>query len=196
MPYLKKIALCPEPIDCKILTAALSLIVNKGYQRVSIHDIQKLSNVSIGSIYNHFGGKEGVATALYKHIINEFDELIDDALQTNASSSEQCSIIIKQLFEYTETHSDIIAFLFHTKHADFISENPSLYSSKPFLKINTLVSHALQHDEIINSKTHIVVAGLFGGAIYLIQQRLDGVTNEPLMNDCSSLTRLLLPITS
>ena len=45
-----------------------------------IHEIQKVADVSIGSIYNHFGGKEGIALALYKHILNEMDELVDDVI--------------------------------------------------------------------------------------------------------------------
>ena len=80
MPYLKKPVPQPEPIDCRILSAALDLFVRDGYHNVSIHHIQKQANVSIGSIYNHFGGKEGVARALYIHILKEMEELVDDCL--------------------------------------------------------------------------------------------------------------------
>ncbi|MES9894081.1 MAG: TetR/AcrR family transcriptional regulator, partial [Candidatus Thiodiazotropha endolucinida] len=61
MPHLKKITPANAPVDCRILSTALDLFVERGFHNVSIHDIQKQANVSIGSIYNHFGGKEGVA---------------------------------------------------------------------------------------------------------------------------------------
>lgn len=61
MPYLNRSAPQPEPLDCKILTAALTLFVEHGYHKVSIHEIQKLADVSIGSIYRYFDGKEGIA---------------------------------------------------------------------------------------------------------------------------------------
>ncbi|MCK5647871.1 MAG: TetR/AcrR family transcriptional regulator, partial [Gammaproteobacteria bacterium] len=77
MPYLNREVPNPEPIDCRILTAALDLFVDNGYHNVSVHDVQKQANVSIGSIYNHFGGKEGIAKALYKHLLNEMNEMID-----------------------------------------------------------------------------------------------------------------------
>ena len=76
MPYLNKATPDPEPIDCRILTAALDLFVEYGFHSVSVHDVQKQANVSIGSIYNHFGGKEGIAKALYTHLLKEFEEMI------------------------------------------------------------------------------------------------------------------------
>lgn len=80
MPYLKKTIPQPEPIDCRILTAALDLFVQHGYHNISIHEIQKQAQVSIGSIYNYFGGKEGVARALYQHILHELDQVVDDVI--------------------------------------------------------------------------------------------------------------------
>jgi len=57
--------------------------------------------VSFASIYNHLGGKDGIAKALYDHIINEIDELVDDVvnefdsplklLWNRANSEEQIS---------------------------------------------------------------------------------------------------------
>ena len=51
MPYLKRQAESPEPIDCRILTAALELFVTNGYHNVSVHEVQKKADVSIGSRY-------------------------------------------------------------------------------------------------------------------------------------------------
>ena len=50
MPYLNKEVQTPEPVDCRILTAALDLFVERGFHNVSVHDVQKNANVSIGSI--------------------------------------------------------------------------------------------------------------------------------------------------
>ncbi|MES9977081.1 MAG: TetR/AcrR family transcriptional regulator, partial [Candidatus Thiodiazotropha sp.] len=80
MPHLKKITPANAPVDCRILSTALDLFVERGFHNVSIHDIQKQANVSIGSIYNHFGGKEGVAKALFYHLIREMEELVEDVI--------------------------------------------------------------------------------------------------------------------
>ena len=44
-----------------ILDTALRLSTRDGYFDTSVHDVQRVAGVSIGSIYNHFGGKEGIA---------------------------------------------------------------------------------------------------------------------------------------
>lgn len=181
MPYLKRTAPDPEPIDCRILTAALELFVDNGYHNVSIHEIQKNAKVSIGSIYNHFGGKEGVANALYLHILNEIDELVEDAKAEFHSPSEQCRVIIERLFNYTESHRSIIAFVFHTKHNEFLSNKSSMtFTSAPFVKMSAIVEQGMQYGEFRQADPWVMMASIFGGAIRMIQLRLDGQLSEPL----------------
>lgn len=122
MPYLKDKELVPEPLDCRILTAALNLFVRRGFHNVSVHDIQRKANVSIGSIYNHFGGKEGVARALYYHLLNEFEEMIDDVISMELTNVGRCNEIIRLLFEYTESRREIVEFMLHAKHREFLPE--------------------------------------------------------------------------
>jgi len=180
MPYLQRETPDPEPIDCRILTAALDLFVDKGFHNVSIHEIQKQADVSIGSIYNHFGGKEGVASALYKHILNEMDELIDGVTEDVNSPSEQCKEIIRQLFEHTETHQNIMAFVFHAKHTEFLPNVPLICNASPFIKIREIISQGIERGEFIDTDAWVAASSIFGGAIRMIQLRLDGLIENPL----------------
>ncbi len=180
MPYLKKVLPQPEPIDCRILTAALDLFVKQGYHNISIHEIQKQAQVSIGSIYNYFGGKEGVARALYKHILGELDELVDDAIQSDQSPMKQCHAIIRDLFQYTETHSNIIAFIFYAKHADFIPEEPQTSDSAAFIKMRAIVQQGMECGEFKQMDTWVAASTMFGGAMRMIQLRLAGKIEQPL----------------
>ena len=181
MPYLKRLAPSPEPIDCKILTAALDLFVDKGYHKVSIHEVQKLADVSIGSIYRHFGGKEGIAEKLYKHILNEIDELIDGVMKDVDTPIEQLEEIIRQLFEHTETHQQIISFVFHSKHTDFLPEEPLMCDAAPFIKIRDITSQAIKNGDLKDTDTWVATSLIFGGVIRLIQLRLDGLIEKPLV---------------
>lgn len=182
MPYLKRLAPSPEPIDCKILTAALDLFVEKGYHNVSIHEVQKLANVSIGSIYKHFGGKEGIAQGLYKHILNEIDELIDGVTQEIHTPIEQLEEIIRQLFEHTETHRRIISFVFHAKHADFLSDEPLICNAIAFIKIRNITVDAMKNGDLKEIDPWVATSMVFGGAIRMIQLRLDGVIEKSLVD--------------
>lgn len=180
MPYLKREAPTPEPIDCRILTAALDLFVNSGYHNVSVHEIQKQADVSIGSIYKHFGGKDGIAKALYKHILNEMDELVSDVIEELDSPIDQCREIIKLLFNYTETHYNIIAFVFHAKHTEFVPEEPLICNTLPFIKIREIVENGMQSGEFRKMDSWVAASTIFGGAIRMIQLRLDSIIEKPL----------------
>ncbi len=180
MPYLKQVAPCPEPLDCRILTAALELFVDKGYHNVSIHEIQKLAAVSIGSIYNHFGGKEGVAKALYRHLMNEMDELIDEILRGTDSPAGQCRELIRRLFGYTETHRSIMAFIFHAKHREFLPDEPGTCEAAPFVRVRGIIAEGIRRGEFALTDSFVATAILLGGAVKLIQLRLDGAIDEPL----------------
>lgn len=180
MPYLKKIIPQPEPIDCRILTAALNLFVQQGYHNISIHEIQKQAQVSIGSIYNYFGGKEGVARALYQHILHELDEVVNDIIAEGGSPTEQCRRVIADLFSYTETHRNIIAFAFHPKHADFLPEEPQPSDSSAFIKMRGIVQWGMECGEFRQMDTWVATSAMFGGAIRMIQLRLEGKIEHPL----------------
>ncbi|MET0067424.1 MAG: TetR/AcrR family transcriptional regulator [Candidatus Thiodiazotropha sp.] len=180
MPYLKKSTPANEPVDCRILTAALDLFVERGFHNVSIHDVQKQANVSIGSIYNHFGGKEGVAKALYYHLMKEFEEMIGDVMAEKLSARERCNKIIWQLFEYTETRRNIVAYMLHAKHREFLPDEPPVCSSTPFKAMRNIVQEGMDAGEIRMGEPWVLAASVFGGAIRMIHLRLDGVIKKPL----------------
>lgn len=180
MPYLKKIIPSPEPVDCRILTAALDLFVSNGFHKVSVHEVQKKADVSIGSIYNHFGGKEGIAKALYDHLLNEMQGLIDDAIKEKSTAVDRCNEIIRQLFVYTETHPNIIAYIFHPRHTEFIPDEPHICRSVPFMCIRDIIQEGMDNGEIRACDAWIASAAILGGPIRLIHLRLERIIKEPL----------------
>lgn len=182
MPYLNRIAPVPEPIDCRILTAALDLFVEHGFHNVSVHDVQKQANVSIGSIYNHFGGKEGIAQALYTHLLKEFEEMIEAVVAETINNRQRCDRIIQQLFQYTESKRNIIEYIFHAKHREFIPEEQPVYRSIAFVAMRDIVQQGIKLGEIRDGDPWVVSTTIFGGAIRMIQLRLDGLVDKPLMH--------------
>lgn len=180
MPYLKKVIPAPEPVDCRILTAALDLFVNKGFHNVSIHDVQKQAEVSIGSIYNHFGGKEGIAKALYEHLLLEMQDLVDCAIKEKDTAIERCNEIITQLFNYTESHRNIISYVFHPRHNEFITDEPPICNSSPFMSIRGIIQQGMDSGEIKQHNIWVASAAIYGGPIRMIHLRLDNVIEQPL----------------
>ncbi|MEJ2693517.1 MAG: TetR/AcrR family transcriptional regulator [Candidatus Thiodiazotropha sp.] len=182
MPYLKMNTPDNEPVDCRILTAALDLFVERGFHNVSVHDVQKRANVSIGSIYNHFGGKEGIAKALYNHLMKEFEEMIEEVIAEELNVRQRCNKIIRLLFEYTETRCNIISYMLHAKHREFLPDEPPICCSTPFKAMRNIVQQGMDAGEIRQCEPWLAATTVFGGAIRMIHLRLDGVIEQPLTN--------------
>ena len=180
MPYLKMQPVEMESVDCRIMTSALDLFVERGFHNVSVHDVQRRANVSIGSIYNHFGSKEGLAKSLYYHLVKEFEEMVEDIIEEDLSIRERCNRLIWQLLEYTETRRNIVAFMLHAKHREFLPDEPPVCSAAPFKAMRNIVQQGMATGEIRDGDPWVVASTVFGGAIRLIHLRLDGVINQPI----------------
>jgi AcrR family transcriptional regulator len=180
MPKLNQSNPSGEPVNRRIMSAALDLFVERGYHNVSVHDVQKQANVSIGSIYNHFGGKEGIAKALYYHLVKELEQTIEAVMAEEISFRERCNRIIALLFEYTETQRNTISFMLHAKHREFLPDEPPICSSSPFKLMRSIVEQGIHAGEIRNSDPWAAASTVFGGAIRMIQLRLDGIIEQPL----------------
>ncbi|PWQ95936.1 TetR/AcrR family transcriptional regulator [Leucothrix arctica] len=181
MPYLKKPNPTPEPIDCRILTAALELFAKNGFHTVSIHQIQVQASVSIGSIYNHFGGKEGIAKALFDHVAIEFDEVVQDGMAMSEKPVAQCAEIIRLLFTYTDSHPYIISYILNMRHADLLANQPSIYDTSGFIKISEIIKEGQARGEFLPLNDSVAFSSIFGSALRMIQMRLDGLIEQPLV---------------
>lgn len=60
-----------------ILDAALECFVERGVEATTIEAIRERSGASTGSVYHHFGTKEGIAAALYLDALRSYQ---DDAV--------------------------------------------------------------------------------------------------------------------
>ena len=106
------------------------------------------------------------------HIIIHLSEIV--------SPSEQCKKIIKQLFEHTETHPNIIAFIFHAKHPEFLSDERLLCNTSPFIKLRNTIEKGINKGEFQKIDIWVATTCIFGSATRMIQLRLDGVIEKPL----------------
>jgi len=67
----------PEETINQILTVALNLFIQKGYEQTSIQDIiNELGGLTKGAIYHHFKSKEEILQAVTEHMLKGVDELL------------------------------------------------------------------------------------------------------------------------
>ena len=71
-----------------LLDAALELFIENGYAGTSVEDIVQRSNLSIGSLYHHFGNKAGLYLALWQEWVKDQENLVSTAIEELQSRGE------------------------------------------------------------------------------------------------------------
>jgi AcrR family transcriptional regulator len=67
-----------------ILDSALGAFDAGGLIGTSIADVSRASSTSVGGIYHHFSGKEGLAGAVYLAALQDFQRVFGDAVRGDA----------------------------------------------------------------------------------------------------------------
>jgi AcrR family transcriptional regulator len=74
----------PEETINQILTVALNLFIQKGYEQTSIQDIiNELGGLTKGAIYHHFKSKEEILQAVTGHLFKGVDEMLSAVRDDN-----------------------------------------------------------------------------------------------------------------
>ena len=164
----------------QILQTALELFSARGYFNTSVQDISRAAHVSIGSIYHYFQNKEAIAKALYNDQVEELGEAIGTLLSDHQTTYDGCRAVVAHLFEMAETAPKAMQYILYAQHREFMpGENP-ICSSRPFALLLQAVEKGMAAGEIRRLDPAVATANLFGGAMRLIQLKLDGVLQKDL----------------
>ena len=165
----------------QVMASALRLFTGNGYFNTSIPDIVRDSGVSTGSIYHHFGDKEGIAKTLFDTLVDWMEEALQQIEKKNSSAQDRCRDIIQLLFQITEEEPDMMKFMLHARHKEFLPEEAPICSSRPFQHMREMVAEGIKQGEIQTMDETVAAAAVFGGALRMIQLRLDGILEKPLL---------------
>jgi len=174
----------------QVLVSALHLFSSAGYFNTSIHDIQRAADVSMGSIYNYFAGKEAIAKALYHKLLDQMESVVDHATESHDSAYAQGKEMVSAMFEMTETDPEMIGFILNARHREFLTDEPAICSSKPFVKLRDIVIQGMKNGEIRDMEPWLAASLVFGPALRMIVLRLDGMIEKPLPESLDELWEL------
>jgi len=174
-----------------VLNTALHLFTEKGYFNTSIPDIVRASGCSTGSIYHHFSDKTGIAKALYDSLIEKMSTRLNEIEQRYDTTKQRCYEIIKLLFKLADNEPEVMRYMLFAKHREFINDVAPICSTKPFMIMKNMITDGMKSNEVRKMDQMIAVSVVFGGALRLIQLKLDNVLDESLTEkldavfDCS-----------
>lgn len=106
----------------QILAAALDCFLEKGFAETTMKDVARRSGASNGSIYHHFGAKEGLARALYLSGIASYQDAVAAGLDNGPGGEQGVSAMISGHLSWVEENRAWANFLQTMRHAAFMSQ--------------------------------------------------------------------------
>jgi AcrR family transcriptional regulator len=92
-----------------IWKAALDSFAANG--EIAIDDVRERSGASVGSIYHHFGGKDGIAAALYVEILRDYQAGVLRALRRAVGSEEGVRALVSCHLRWVRSNPERARFL-------------------------------------------------------------------------------------
>ncbi len=106
-----------QPLNRKkdILTAALACFTEIGISPTTIDHIRARSGASIGSIYHHFGNKEGIAAALFYQGLKDYRFGLLSVLEMSHSGEQLIKTAVAYHIDWALSNPDQVRFLLYAK---------------------------------------------------------------------------------
>ncbi len=101
-----------------ILDAALATFSEHGVEATTIDDIRRRSGASVGSIYHHFGDKEGLADALYVEGVRAYQRAFLDVLEEHEDAERGVKALVAHHLRWVTENQDLARHLLRRRDVD------------------------------------------------------------------------------
>jgi AcrR family transcriptional regulator len=95
----------------EILDAALRGFAEKGLAGTTVEEVRRRSGASVGSIYHHFGDKEGIAAALYVEALRDYQAGLLTVLDADGDAEATVKALVRHHLRWVEADPDRARFL-------------------------------------------------------------------------------------
>jgi AcrR family transcriptional regulator len=95
----------------EILDAALAAFSEKGLAAATVADVRERSGASTGSIYHHFGDKDGLVEALYLEALRDYQAGALAILRRDPDGERGVKALVRHHLRWVAAHPDLARFL-------------------------------------------------------------------------------------
>lgn len=148
----------------RIISAALQLFCENGFQHTSTAAISKSAGVATGTLFLYFKSKDELINALYLETKAALSQHIQQDLDQAATVRDQLLIIWKKLISWAETNPYHFRFFNMFSHSPYISSLTKDEAASLFQFTEELVGKAVVEGSITPMDITLFVS-LFGGQL-------------------------------
>ncbi len=114
-----------EETKRKIYQSAIEMIEKKGFENITIQDINRHAGVSVGTFYHYYKSKEDVFFELYRQADEYFENKVFPRLFTgDFTTSERILLFFRSYARFNiENGLEYVSQLYNTKNKFFVSRD-------------------------------------------------------------------------
>lgn len=106
-----------------ILAAALACFAEEGIDRVTVESLCARAGCSVGSLYHHFGSKEGVAGALFLEGLQDLNAGLIQRLERCSGAEAGVRAVVEHYADWVEAHPEWARFLIGYRDIQFTARD-------------------------------------------------------------------------
>jgi AcrR family transcriptional regulator len=151
----------------EILQAALACFEELGYEASTIEDIRRRSRASIGSIYHHFGGKAGIASALYAEGLEHYQAGLLARMRRARSARALVQAVVRHHLDWAEAEPAWARYLMGMRSLEAVAaiELRLREINRDFVReASALLRPHMDEGEIVPLPFEVLLSSLFGPA--------------------------------
>jgi AcrR family transcriptional regulator len=114
-----------------LIETTLQLILEKGYDAVSIQDITDQADLGRGTFYIHFKDKDEVTWAMFQDMFQELEQQAHQQLDRNMPQVEYYGFL--KIFHHAEKNRDLYRVMFGGKGSSMLTKRVQDYLAKALL---------------------------------------------------------------
>jgi AcrR family transcriptional regulator len=108
-----------------ILAAALKRFIDHGVEATTVDELCHDAGCSVGSLYHHFGNKEGVAGGLFIHGIEQLNADLLRRLKRCRTAEQGVRTVVTQYCDWVTAHRDLARYLLNSRDIAFTDQTKS-----------------------------------------------------------------------
>lgn len=129
-----------------ILAVASRLFAEKGYGNTSTSEIAREAGVAEGTLYHHFGSKDGIFRIIYEETANGYLDAVEGLARKGNPGAETLQAIIRFHFDYLELHAKQFLVILRDlpAHLDKDRSASASIGKKKFGRLTELLTEVLE----------------------------------------------------
>lgn len=167
----------------RVLQAAARLFAERGLEAVSIQDIRDASGVSNGSIFHHFGSKNGVALHVYLEERRAYwDHAIAAVEAYDGDPVDALGAAVRGTLAYQQAHPEQHNFMIECASSSWTREHAAPVQALNAEFTQRFLAWGAPHamaGRLRPIDPQLVAALVFGPSQWLARSWLTGLTPEP-----------------